>query len=47
MNNLNKTYYIFDVDGTLTKPRQKADNRFVKKFISWSEGKNLVLAPRS
>ncbi|OUW11028.1 MAG: hypothetical protein CBD26_03830 [Candidatus Pelagibacter sp. TMED166] len=47
MNNLNKTYYIFDVDGTLTKPRQKADNRFVKKFISWSAGKNLVLATGS
>ena len=28
--------YIFDVDGTLTEPRQHIDADFAREFIKWA-----------
>ena len=29
--------YIFDVDGTLTEPREKMNPKFAKQFVKWSQ----------
>ena len=47
MMHLNRTIYIFDVDGTLTESRQKMNPHFAKKFINWSQDKILVLSTGS
>jgi len=37
------TIYLFDVDGTLTPPRQPMDEDFVEEFLEWAcEGKKPV-----
>lgn len=35
--------YMFDVDGTLTPPKQKMDPKFRKEFLKWAEGKEVYL----
>jgi len=45
--NANKTCYIFDVDGTLTTPRQQMDPSFAKEFKEWSKDKQLFIATGS
>ena len=35
--------YLFDIDGTLTPPRQKMDGGFLFFFLSWMEGKKVFL----
>ena len=39
--------YLFDVDGTLTKPRKRMTNRFAGKFLRWSKGKQIFIATGS
>ena len=39
--------YLFDVDGTLTLPRRKIEEKFAKKFARWSTGKTLYIATGS
>ena len=43
----NKICYIFDVDGTLTRPRQKMDSLFANEFIAWSQNKQCFVATGS
>ena len=43
----NKVCYIFDVDGTLTEPRQKMDSDFANEFILWSLTKQCYVATGS
>jgi len=43
----NKICYIFDVDGTLTKPRQYMTSEFAKEFKDWSEDKQCIVATGS
>ena len=43
----NKVCYIFDVDGTLTEPRQKMDSNFANEFILWSLSKQCYVATGS
>jgi len=43
----NKICYIFDVDGTLTDPRQQMTPQFAEEFKVWSEGKQCVIATGS
>ena len=43
----NKTCYVFDVDGTLTFPRQKMSSPFASEFIYWAENKQCFIATGS
>jgi len=43
----NKTCFIFDVDGTLTKPRQKMEQKFEREFFEWVKNKQVFLATGS
>jgi len=43
----NKTCYIFDVDGTLTEPRQEMDSSFANEFLFWSMGKQCIISTGS
>lgn len=43
----NKICYIFDVDGTLTKPRQKTKKEHQDTFIKWSKGKQCFICTGS
>ena len=43
----NKICYVFDVDGTLTKPREKMDPSFSREFLDWSSGRQLFIATGS
>ena len=43
----NKICYIFDVDGTLTSPRQQMTSGFAKEFKIWSENKQCIIATGS
>ena len=43
----NKICYIFDVDGTLTEPRQKMSSKFANEFISWMKDKQTFVATGS
>ena len=45
--NPNKTCYIFDVDGTLTKPREQVTKKFKRSFINWSKEKQLFISTGS
>jgi phosphomannomutase len=44
---MDKITYLFDVDGTLTKPTQKMDTGFTASFLSWMNGKRVFLAAGS
>ena len=39
--------YLFDIDGTLTEPRQKMSSENVLKFLSWITNKNAYLVTGS
>lgn len=39
--------YLFDVDGTLTHPRKKIEEKFAKKFSRWASNRNLYIATGS
>lgn len=39
--------YVFDVDGTLTKPRQKITNKFERYFKKWSADKDVFICTGS
>lgn len=43
----NKICYIFDVDGTLTEPRQQMTTQFAREFRVWSEDKQCIVATGS
>ena len=43
----NKICYIFDVDGTLTEPRQKMTAKFCEEFKVWIEDKQCIVATGS
>ena len=43
----NKICYVFDVDGTLTEPRQQIDDAFANEFILWSMQKQCFIATGS
>jgi len=38
-----RTIYLFDVDGTLTPPKQKAVQIFRRQFFEWLEGREVYL----
>ena len=38
-----RTIYLFDVDGTLTPPKQKAVQIFRRQFFEWLKGKEVYL----
>jgi phosphomannomutase len=42
-----KTVYIFDVDGTMTEPRQKVTDEFANYFKKWSVGRDLYISTGS
>ena len=42
-----KTYYLFDVDGTLTEPRKKISASFMNQFLDWSIDKQLFIGTGS
>ena len=39
--------YLFDIDGTLTEPRQKMSDNHVLAFLSWMTNKNVYLVTGS
>jgi len=39
--------YLFDIDGTLTQPRQKMSSEHVLVFLSWMTNKNVYLVTGS
>ena len=41
------TSYLFDVDGTLTPPRQRMTDNFIWEFISWSNDRSVFLVTGS
>lgn len=45
--NPNKVCYVFDVDGTLTKPRERMDPSFANEFLLWSMGKQCYISTGS
>tara|TARA_R110002126_G_scaffold21605_2_gene77914 strand:- start:27 stop:803 length:777 start_codon:yes stop_codon:yes gene_type:complete len=45
--NPNKVCYVFDVDGTLTVPREKMDSSFANEFLLWSMGKQCYVSTGS
>ena len=44
---MNKKTYLFDIDGTLTEPRQKMDSSFSMQFLSWMVDKNVFFVTGS
>ena len=40
-------YFLFDIDGTLTPPRQKMEGGHVMIFLSWMANKNVYLVTGS
>ena len=42
-----RTIYVFDIDGTLTEPRQKMTEDFCFLFSDWSQTREVVLATGS
>ena len=44
---INQKVYIFDIDGTLTPPRQKINKQFASSFTSFCEQKHVFLATGS
>ena len=44
---INKICYLFDVDGTLTNPREKITNSFKEEFKRWASGKQLFIGTGS
>ena len=44
---MNRKHYLFDVDGTLTKPMQKMSAPFRDKFLKWMEGRSVFLVAGS
>ena len=42
-----KQTYIFDVDGTLTVPRQPIEPLFAKFFLEFARHRSVVLVPGS
>jgi phosphomannomutase len=44
---MDKITYLFDVDGTLTKPIQKMEAGFTVSFLSWMNDKTVFLAAGS
>ena len=45
--NSNKICYVFDVDGTLTEPRQRISDKLANEFLLWSENKQCYIATGS
>jgi len=43
----NKICYIFDVDGTLTIPREKMERAFASEFTAWAQNRQLYIATGS
>jgi phosphomannomutase len=43
----NKICYIFDVDGTLTEPREEMNQSFANEFLFWSMGKQCYISTGS
>ena len=43
----NKICYIFDVDGTLTKPRKQMKYNFARELGLWLEDKQCIVATGS
>lgn len=43
----NKVCYIFDVDGTLTEPREEMNSSFANEFLLWSMGKQCYISTGS
>mgnify|MGYP001244796369 CR=1 FL=1 len=43
----NKICYVFDVDGTLTEPRQRIDDKLANEFLLWSMSKQCYIATGS
>ena len=43
----NNICYVFDVDGTLTKPREKMNPKFAKEFSLWMDNKQCFIATGS
>tara|TARA_R110001592_G_scaffold340685_1_gene629194 strand:- start:26 stop:781 length:756 start_codon:yes stop_codon:yes gene_type:complete len=43
----NKICYIFDVDGTLTEPREEMNSSFANEFLLWSMGKQCYISTGS
>ena len=43
----NKICYIFDVDGTLTEPRERMTSNFANEFLAWSLTKQCFIATGS
>ena len=44
---MNSRFFLFDVDGTLTPPRGKADTSFTMQFVTWMSGKKVYLVSGS
>ena len=40
-------HYLFDIDGTLTNPRQKMSRQFTKRFLKWMDDKSVFLVAGS
>ena len=40
-------YFLFDIDGTLTPPRQKMEGGYAMSFLSWMANKNVYLVTGS
>lgn len=38
-----KTIYLFDVDGTLTPAKEKANPKFAKAFLEWMQSKEVYI----
>lgn len=45
--NPNKVCYIFDVDGTLTEPRERMEPSFANEFLLWSMSKQCYVSTGS
>ena len=43
----NKICYIFDLDGTLTEPREAMNLKFAKEFSEWMDKRQCLLATGS
>tara|TARA_A100001011_G_C14230055_1_gene808354 strand:- start:278 stop:1033 length:756 start_codon:yes stop_codon:yes gene_type:complete len=43
----NKICYIFDLDGTLTEPREAMNLKFAKEFSEWMDNRQCLLATGS
>ena len=39
--------YLFDVDGTLTEPRKRIEEKFAKKFARFADGIDVYIATGS